>query len=183
MRKLSGNHAVALLAVALMAVDFSFLESAGVGRMDIMCAALGAAAIAAYLWLRERKLETAILVSQSAIVLAALAHPIALGACVGLAAMAVTTTQAKFGMLVYCNSYRNPELLADMSRTIDLLISDLKMPGMDGNELARELNVSRPGLPILIVTGEQTHNYPPELTSYVVDMMLDYASHGLKWAA
>src|SRR4051812_21558263 len=57
------------------------------------------------------------------------------------------------------------------SRTINLLISDLKMPGMDGNELARELNVSRPGLPILIVTGEQTHNYPPELTSYVVDIL------------
>jgi len=38
-----------------------------------------------------------------------------------LAAMAVTTTQARFGMLVYCNSYRNPELLADMSRTINQL--------------------------------------------------------------
>jgi DNA-binding response OmpR family regulator len=36
---------------------------------------------------------------------------------------------------------------------LDIVVTDLGMPGMDGYELGRRLREARPGLPILYVSG------------------------------
>jgi hypothetical protein len=88
-RKLSGEAGVALLAMAFVAVDAEFLWGAGAGRMDMMCAALGVAGLALYVNLRETHWTAAILLSHAAIAAAALAHPLALGWCAALVAVAL----------------------------------------------------------------------------------------------
>jgi CheY-like chemotaxis protein len=44
------------------------------------------------------------------------------------------------------------ELLSKGIR-VDLMLADFAMPGMTGGELIRQVSESRPGLPVLLVTG------------------------------
>src|ERR1017187_7029960 len=83
----TGDRRVAVLALGLMAVDFTFVLAASWGRMDMMAAALGCAGMAAYLSLREKYLVRAILVSQACVAAAGLSHPQALGYFAGLVAL------------------------------------------------------------------------------------------------
>lgn len=41
--------------------------------------------------------------------------------------------------------------------SVDLVVTDYKMPRMDGAELARHLRLSRPDLPVLLITGYSGH--------------------------
>ncbi|RZM07581.1 MAG: response regulator, partial [Sphingomonas sp.] len=43
--------------------------------------------------------------------------------------------------------------LIDGGLSPDLVVTDHLMPGMSGAQLARELKVLRPGMPVLIVSG------------------------------
>ena len=73
-RSIWDNRSVALLTITLLAIDYNFVMGASFGRMDLMCAALGFAGLAAYLRLRESHLQTAVLVSHSFIAASGLTH-------------------------------------------------------------------------------------------------------------
>jgi hypothetical protein len=84
MKALSGNQKVAMTAFAFIALDYVFIMHASLGRMDIMCAALGFAALAAYLCARERNLMLAIFASQSLVAASLFTHPNGVMAGAGL---------------------------------------------------------------------------------------------------
>jgi len=84
MQKLSGNIRIGVLAVVLISLDYTFIQGASWGRMDMMSAALGFAGLATYLSLRERNLWLAVLLSQSLVVASGMTHPNGLLSFAGL---------------------------------------------------------------------------------------------------
>ncbi|MCU1313790.1 MAG: putative response regulator of a two component system [Acidobacteriaceae bacterium] len=52
------------------------------------------------------------------------------------------------------------ELRAAVEPPFDLLITDYNMPGVNGVDLALRLNMRQPGLPVLLITGEELSDLP-----------------------
>ena len=55
---------------------------------------------------------------------------------------------------------RGAEALAlaeNAAKPIDLLVTDMSMPGMTGWDLAKTLRTTRPGLPVLFISGHNDH--------------------------
>lgn len=73
--KLSGSRLAGSLAVGLLSIDYTFLWSAADGRMDMMCAGLGAAGIASYLWLRQSRWTLALWLANTCLALSLFTHP------------------------------------------------------------------------------------------------------------
>ena len=69
-----GNKLLASTSMAFVACNYVFLVNTSLGRGDTMCAALGFAAFATYLSMREKNLLLAIFLSQCLIVGAGLTH-------------------------------------------------------------------------------------------------------------
>jgi len=84
MKALSRSNEVAALTVVLLALDYNFTMSSSFGRFDMMCAALGAAGIAAYLAWRERNLTYALLLANCFVVASGMTHHLGLLGLFGL---------------------------------------------------------------------------------------------------
>jgi PAS domain S-box-containing protein len=61
--------------------------------------------------------------------------------------------EAGYSVLEAENGHRALELLADSDKKVDLMLTDVVMPGMSGRELARYLTEVAPGVPVLFTSG------------------------------
>jgi CheY-like chemotaxis protein len=66
---------------------------------------------------------------------------------------ALVLTRAGYSVLSASNGMEALEILSDYKAVIDLVISDIVMPGMKGTELARRIRQERPEARILLMSG------------------------------
>jgi len=67
--------------------------------------------------------------------------------------LAETLTDLGYTVLQAANGEEAIELAKSVLPSIDMLITDMVMPRMNGRELSRSLRARRPGLPVLFISG------------------------------
>lgn len=75
-RSLTRDSRIALLAMAMIGLDYTFILCGASGRMDMMSAALGFSGLASYLTLRERHFTLAVLASNAFASASGFTHPV-----------------------------------------------------------------------------------------------------------
>ncbi len=74
--KLSDDRTLALIIMSLVALDYTFVQHAGIGRPEMMTSAFAVCSLAAHLALRQRYLGLALLASHALMATSALTHPV-----------------------------------------------------------------------------------------------------------
>ena len=87
-------------------------------------------------------------------------------------AMAMPLRQAGYQVLEAGNGLEALSLANEGPNfDVDLLISDLSVPFILGEELIRQLKLTRPEMRVLVVSGNRFADFRPALASYVNDFV------------
>ena len=54
---------------------------------------------------------------------------------------------------------------------IDLLVTNVNMPEMSGHELARQIRQTRPGIRVIVVSGDHEKDFPPDAQDYNIAIL------------
>lgn len=99
LRRLFPGTSVAPLACILLATSFVFMDNAGFGRPDVMCAALGLLGLGLYAELRERNLSLAMLAANACMAASGLTHPNGIYHLLALVALVLWWDRRRLGFL------------------------------------------------------------------------------------
>ena len=80
-------------------------------------------------------------------------------------------TRQQFQVLVASSGKEGLALLQKAGVSVDLIITDMTMPGMDGLAVARELYARLPHIPVLIATGHDLDPIALDMPPNVVEII------------
>jgi two-component system, cell cycle sensor histidine kinase and response regulator CckA len=87
--------------------------------------------------------------------------------CAAIRLMAVSTLrQHGYCTLQACDGLEALDISHEHFGVIDLLITDISMPNLNGHTLARIIRAERPGIRILVISSEGKDDFPPDAMSY-----------------